>query len=1266
MNLTSDNNTLPTQSPKMKIMVNGIDPWRVAWLVELLSSVSGYQVCPQAPAGVNPEDFQSIQPGQVFPAYQKFSDTLLRHAEANNIKILYLYCDVRDAIASDYYQLRYLNPSEAERVYPAIQNFNFDQACEPDHLAKWCRAAQLYDDVGNWLNHPNVVAFSYEQMKYNMNQEVAWLLRELSINVSAQEIVEICQNNSFEDQWTNELQQKAAEDMPPRGTVGIWMNRLKLETLKSLSAQFGDLLIQYGYETDKNWTIHYRPEESTDWIGWLDRFSGSKVVGWAQKLSSDDPVEVILYINDQEIMRAVADKFRQDLLDANIHPEGKCAFVFHIENVVQLNPYDTIRVRPAGADEDLPKAREIPEVVYADWVQKYYPLNASDRNAIREHIDGFQYQPQISIVIPVYNTPVPILRAALDSVRKQMYTNWELCIADDASPDPEIRKVLEEYQQADSRIQVTYRTVNGHICEASNTALELASGDFITFLDHDDELTEDALYHVVHELNVNSDLDIIYSDEDKIDSEGVLCNPNFKPDFSPDYFLGTNYLCHLTTIRSSLIRKVSGFRKGFEGAQDYDLFLRCYRETSAEKIRHIPWVLYHWRMMEGSTAHSQGAKPYAVEKGQTALEDYFQSIGQAVKVTPVDNHTMYRLHYPLPDQKPLVSIIIPTRNLKEDLEVCINSILQKTDYPNYEILVVNNQSDQADCLQYLDSLKAENIANVIEYDHPFNFPALNNFAAGKTEGELLCFLNNDTEVTHPEWLTEMVSHALRPEIGAVGAKLLYRNGTIQHAGVVTGIGGFAAHPSKHAPGTSPGLAGRLWLLQNSTCVTAACMLVRRNVFNQVQGFDENLTIALNDVDFCLQVQEAGYRNLWTPQAILYHYESKSRGFEDTPEKNDRLKSEMEYIQKRWGEQLFYDPNYNPNYSLFSEQWELACPPRTKPPWMDFKKPESDPSISQQPKDLDFMINKGFAFLDKSRVQALKGLEKTIIVVGVARSGTSVLSGVLHHLGVFMGDKAVEPVYEDVRLAGAFESNQLDEAKTIIQEYNEHHSTWGLKRPGSLIYLEPLLKLTRNPVCLFVFRDIFAIANRNRISAGVDIVRGLEMALNHYRQMVDFLKTQNPCAVMFSYEKAFEFKEEWVNLLVESLGIPATAQQKKEALDFITRNSEDYLKNTRPVKILGYVEEINPTRILGWARNLESYDPAEVILYVNNKRTLSVQADKPHQELSLNQTKSNCNVAFEFNVEGVVDLKPDDVIQVRALGDMEFLPQVADANKISGP
>lgn len=999
------------------------------------------------------------------------------------------------------------------------------------------------------------------------------------------------------------------------------------------------------------------PANGKDWEGWLDRISNWKIQGWACKKNSTQPVEVILYLNNKEIMRTIADKFRQDILEQGIHPEGKCAFEFDIDGRMDLTRKDLVQVRIEGQSEVLPT------MGYTDWTQQFYQLSDTDRRAIFAHIDSFQYKPLISIIMPVYNTPIDILRKAVDSVKKQLYGIWELCIADDASTDPAIRKELEEYKKNDPRIKVTYRETNGHISEASNSALQLVQGEYVALMDHDDELTEDALYRVVNELNANWDLDIIYSDEDKIDMEGERHDPNFKPDWNPDYFLGTNYVCHLTVIRASLLEKVKGFRKGFEGAQDYDLLLRCYRETSPEKIQHIPCVLYHWRMMENSTATSIGAKPYAIENGRRALEEYLQSIGQQGKVSLVAECTMYRIQYPLPKTKPLVSIIIPTKDKRALLEKCITSIIEKTDYPNYEILIVNNQSSSKTCLQYLESLKKNKTARIIEYDHPFNFSALNNYAAGKAKGELLCFLNNDTEVISPDWLTEMASHAARPEIGAVGAKLLYGNGTIQHAGVVTGMGGIAGHPFKFAPGTSPGIAGRLWLTQNFTCVTAACLVIRREVFEKVKGFVEELKVTFNDVDFCLRVQKAGYRNLWTPHAVLYHHESKSRGKDDTNPKKARFKSEVEYLRKHWGEELLKDPYYNPNYSLENDQWDLEYPPRTQSPWKNFNESQSKNQKQQEQENLEPWVNKGFAPLDVQKVNGLKGKRKTVIVVGVARGGTSFLSGVLHKLGVFMGDQACAPVYEDVRLAQAFEAGNLDNAKTIIEEYNGRYNIWGFKRPVSVGYLNRLVKIVENPVFLFIFRDIFSIANRNKISMDLDFISGLERALDHYSKIISFIKTQQPCGFSMSYEKAFEHKEKVVDGLIEFLEIPATPLQRKEALDFITRNPTDYLKTTRINNNAGYVDQVTKSKILGWARNKESLTSSAVILYINDQKISRMQADKFRMDLLRKGIHPEGKCAFEFNIEGVVDLKATDVIQVRAEGDSGYLPHSHGAIKL---
>jgi glycosyltransferase involved in cell wall biosynthesis len=568
---------------------------------------------------------------------------------------------------------------------------------------------------------------------------------------------------------------------------------------------------------------------------------------------------------------------------------------------------------------------------YTDWVKQYDTLTELDRAVIRADIARMGFTPRISVVMPVYNTPEVFLRCAIDSVIDQLYPHWELCIADDASPEPQVRQVLEEYTTRESRIRVIYREENGHISAASNSALTLATGEFVALLDHDDELPPHALYLVANEIETHPDADIVYSDEDKIDEAGNRYDPHFKPDVNPELLYSQNYISHLGVYRRSLVEAVGGFRVGYEGSQDYDLLLRCYARTQPARVRHIPRVLYHWRAVSGSTARAVAEKSYAAEAARRALEDYFHSRGEEAEVTHGTVPTTYRVQFPLPQPQPLVSIIIPTRNGVQLLRTCVSSVLEKTRYEAYEIVIVDNQSDEPATLAYLDELRAHLRCRVLRYDAPFNFSAINNFAVRKARGEFVLLLNNDTEVITPEWLDELVMWGSREGIGAVGCKLLYPNGTIQHAGIVLGMRSLAGHYHKNFPGNSPGYFGRMATVHEVGGNTAACLLVRRDTYLAVGGLDEeNLRVAFNDVDFCLKLRQAGLRNLWTPYAVLYHHESKTRGLADTPAKWARAQTEVEYMKSYWGDTLLYDPAYSPNLTLQHEDLSLAWPPRVPP------------------------------------------------------------------------------------------------------------------------------------------------------------------------------------------------------------------------------------------------------------------------------------------------------------------------------------------------
>ena len=563
---------------------------------------------------------------------------------------------------------------------------------------------------------------------------------------------------------------------------------------------------------------------------------------------------------------------------------------------------------------------------YAEWIRRYDALTDNTRREMRTKIEAFHHKPLISVVMPTYNPPVDLLEQAIQSVCAQLYTNLELCIADDASSNPEVKALLQKYASQDARIKFVLRETNGHISAASNSALKLAAGEFIALLDHDDLLAEHALFWVVDAINGHPAAGLIYSDEDKINLDGTRHSPYFKCDWNYDLFLSHNMISHLGVYRAELVNQVGGFRVGYEGSQDHDLALRCIEKLSAAQIIHIPRVLYHWRVLPGGTAYRGDEKPYAAIAGAKAINDHLRRCNIAGQAMHEAGH--YRVQYDIPSPEPLVSLIIPTRNGLHLLRQCVESILSKTSYTRYEILIVDNGSDDAATLDYLQALRQNPRVRVLRDDRPFNYSAINNAAVTQAQGSIIGLINNDIEVISPGWLNEMVSHAVRPEIGCVGARLWFPDGTLQHGGVILGLGGVAGHGHYRLQQGNPGYFGRAQVIQNFSAVTAACLLVRKNIYMQVGGLDEeNLAIAFNDVDFCLRVGKLGYRNLWTPYAELYHHESATRGADDTPEKMALFQKEIKYMQTRWGAVLLTDAAYSPN--LACDQWDfsLAWPPR---------------------------------------------------------------------------------------------------------------------------------------------------------------------------------------------------------------------------------------------------------------------------------------------------------------------------------------------------
>lgn len=575
----------------------------------------------------------------------------------------------------------------------------------------------------------------------------------------------------------------------------------------------------------------------------------------------------------------------------------------------------------------------VTDSAYENWIDTVeFPSLPSPEDA-RRVVAEWNQKPLISIIMPTYNTEAQYLRLCIDSVLNQSYSNWELCIADDASPNPDVRQVLHEYQKNDDRVKVVYRSENGHISQASNSALELATGDFIALLDHDDELAEHALFFMVEAINENPNAKIFYSDEDKISATGERQEPHFKSDWNPDLFFSQNYVSHLGLYTHSLLKKIDGFRKGVEGSQDQDLLLRCLPYVSFEEVIHVPRVLYHWRVIEGSTAMSDDQKDYTTDAGIIALSDYFDKNGpEGTHVRMGKFPNTYKVDYPIPKPEPLVSLLIPTRDRLSLVEVAVRSILEKSTYTNYEILILDNGSVEKKTLDFFAKIKSEDRrVKVLRYDHPFNYSAINNFGVQYAKGTIIGLVNNDVDVISENWLSEMVSQCCRKEIGCVGAKLYYSNETLQHGGVIVGLGGVAGHSHKQFSRDAPGYFRRLMLVQSLSAVTAACLLVRKEVYEQVGGLDEeNLEIAFNDVDFCLKVRAAGYRNLWTPYAELYHYESISRGTEDTPEKQARFSGEVRHMQTKWGEALALDPYYSPNLTLDREDFSITT--RSQPPY----------------------------------------------------------------------------------------------------------------------------------------------------------------------------------------------------------------------------------------------------------------------------------------------------------------------------------------------
>ena len=536
---------------------------------------------------------------------------------------------------------------------------------------------------------------------------------------------------------------------------------------------------------------------------------------------------------------------------------------------------------------------------------------------------ALDHQPLISVLVPVYRPEINDFRACLESVLAQSYRNLELCLVDDASGSAELTAVLDEYRKRDDRVHVIVHDHNKHISHTSNTALAHASGEYVALLDHDDVLATQALYLMVEAIQQSPEAVVVYSDEDKLDEQGRRHDPHFKSGWNPDLLLSQNYISHLGMYLTERVREVGGFRVGLEGSQDHDLVLRVTHGLTASQVVHVPRVLYHWRAGKGSTALNSGEKDYTSQAGLKAVQDYLAEHYAHASVSLGSLPNTYRVNWPVIGE-PLVSLIVPTRDGVDILKPCVEALLERTNYQHFELLILDNQSSCDETLAFMQEVtQRDSRVRVLQWNHPFNYSSINNFGVQESRGDIIGLINNDIEPINPQWLDDMIGQVQREEIGCVGAKLYYPNNTVQHAGVILGIGGVAGHAHKYFHRNETGYFSRLMLPQNLSAVTAACLLVRREVFLEVGGLnEEHLAVAYNDVDFCLKVRDAGYRNLWTPYAELYHHESVSRGRDHSGEKQARAEREDAYMMKTWGDALTTDPFYNPNLTLVHEDFSL--------------------------------------------------------------------------------------------------------------------------------------------------------------------------------------------------------------------------------------------------------------------------------------------------------------------------------------------------------
>lgn len=560
------------------------------------------------------------------------------------------------------------------------------------------------------------------------------------------------------------------------------------------------------------------------------------------------------------------------------------------------------------------------EVPYGPWFEKHKP---SAEELERQRKKKWKNPPLISVAVPAYRTPPGFLEQMILSVKEQTYPHWELCIVNASRGEDGMEQVLGRYAGGDERIRVKNLEENLGIAGNTNEALEMARGEFVGLLDHDDLLAPQALFRIAEALTADPQADAVYTDEDKVTTDlSEHFQPHFKPDFNLDLLRSNNYITHFFVVRTRLAREAGGFCREFDGAQDYDFIFRCTEE--AKKVLHVPEVLYHWRTHKASTADNPASKMYAFEAGKRAIEAHLARCGQEGTVSLRKDLGFYRVEYPVQGE-PLVSILIPNRDQKETLEKCLNSIWEKSTYNNYEILIVENNSSSPEIFDYYREIEKRPGVRILTWKEGFNYSAINNFGEKSAAGDYLLFLNNDVEVINPRWIEELLGNCQRKEVGIVGAKLYYPDDTIQHAGTVIGIGGIAGHAFLNMPRSRTGYLHKASLQMDLSAVTAACMMMKRQVFKQLGGFEERLSVAFNDVDLCLRTVQAGYLVVYNPEVELYHYESKSRGAEDSEEKVRRFQEEIEFMRCRWMDLLKKgDPYYNRNLTL--SKWNYSLRP----------------------------------------------------------------------------------------------------------------------------------------------------------------------------------------------------------------------------------------------------------------------------------------------------------------------------------------------------